>query len=89
MSDFEHPDDPRLLALFEELDPLPASVARMRGTVHEKLEASRRSLVGEWIALLRVRPVLHTAYLVGATGVLLVTTPLGTLLGAILFPTAP
>ncbi len=88
MSPLEHPDDPRLLKRFETLEPLPAAVARMRGGLHQALEAERRSLLGEWVALLRVRPVLHTAYLVGATGVLLVSTPLGAILRALLFPPA-
>ena len=84
MTPLAHPDDPRLLEHFEALEPLPAAVARMRGGMYRALEAERSSLVGEWVALLRVRPVLHTAYLVGATGVLLVSTPLGAILRALL-----
>lgn len=88
MSDLDHPQDRLLLTAFEELEPLPASVARMRGTLHRKLEAERTSLLGEWLELLKVRPVVHTAYLLAATVVLLVSTPLGAILRAILLPPA-
>ena len=88
MSDLTHPDDRLLLSAFEQLEPLPARVARMRGVVHRKLEAERVSLLGEWLALLRVRPVVHTAYLLAAAAVLLVSTPLGAILRAILLPPA-
>ncbi|MDF1561821.1 MAG: hypothetical protein P1V51_02185 [Deltaproteobacteria bacterium] len=88
MSDLTHPDDRLLLEALEALEPLPAQVARMRGRVHAKLEAERASLLGEWLALLRVRPVVHTAYLFAAAVVLLVSTPLGALLRALLLPSA-
>ena len=88
MSDLTHPDDQRLLSAFEELEPLPAAVARMRGQMNAALEAEGRSLLGEWISLLRLRPVVHTAYLLAAAVVLLVSTPLGAILRALLLPTS-
>ena len=84
MSDFSHPDDRLLLSAFEELEPLPAQVARMRGTIHRKLAAERASLLGEWLELLKVRPVVHTTYLLAAAVILIVTTPLGAILRALL-----
>jgi hypothetical protein len=82
-------DDRLLLEAFEALEPGPVTIARMRRVVHRKIEAERASLFGEWVALLKVRPLVHAAYVVAAAGVLVLTTPLGALLRLALWPALP
>jgi len=74
-----HPDDRALESAFHALDPSPDRVRRVEAAVLRALEERPASLASEWWGLLTARPVVNTAYLLAATGVLLVTTPLGSL----------
>jgi hypothetical protein len=74
-----HPDDRALEAAFAVLEPSPERVRRVEGAVLKALDERPASLVSEWWGLLTARPVVNTGYLLAATAVLLVTTPLGSL----------
>src|SRR5258706_15113815 len=75
------PDDARLSAAFATLAPNLAQTVRMESLVLEGLERQPPSLVAEWWGLLSARPVVNTGWVIAATLVLFVTTPLGAVPG--------
>ena len=75
--------DARLEEAFEALEPVSGEVARMRAHLHRELEGHTRSLVAEWVELLRVRPFAHGGLALAAACALLLTTPVGAVLGAL------
>lgn len=84
-----HPEDLRLNRAFGALEPSPPTVAALQSRVLEGYEARSRSLVQEWFDLLRARPVVHTAWLAVAAGILIFGTPLGSLASLLLKATSP
>ncbi len=79
------PETDRALAeVLGRLDPSPLQVRRMRSRMDARLDRLERSIAAEWLDLVRVRPLL-TGWLVVATGcAMLVTTPLASLVWALL-----
>jgi hypothetical protein len=69
------------LAVFE---PTPNQVARLMRLVEDRLERERHSLAWEWLDLLKQRPLAHASLMLVAAFALLATTPLGSLLWAVL-----
>ena len=69
--------DRRVAEIMTALDPDARQVARMEAAVLQAWAADRHSFIAEWIDLLRVRPVVHGCYALGAAAVLLLLTPLG------------
>ena len=84
-----HPDDRRLSEAFGALEPSPPQVARLQSEVLAGYEARSRSLVREWLDLLRARPVAHTAWLSAAVVILLFTTPVGAFANLLLRSLSP
>ena len=73
-----------LAEAFAPLEPTPNQVARLARAVEERVERERHSLAWEWGRLLWQRPLAHGSLVLAAALALLVTTPLGSALWAIL-----
>ncbi|MHB8872290.1 MAG: hypothetical protein ACYC8T_01255 [Myxococcaceae bacterium] len=78
------PEEGKLREAFTALDPGPAQVRRVEAALMKALDDHPPSLIEEWLGLLTARPIVNTAYLLAATAVLLVTTPLGSLASLLL-----
>lgn len=77
--------DHEMRALFAQLNPNEAAKARMRERIlHTPEPESLPSLTEEWIALLRVRPVMHTAITLSAAAAVLLGMPIFGLAQAVL-----
>ncbi|OGQ78055.1 MAG: hypothetical protein A2289_21200 [Deltaproteobacteria bacterium RIFOXYA12_FULL_58_15] len=72
-------DSEALTADLQVLTPSHKQSARMKAVVDRGVEAAQTALVAEWLEMLRVRPVAHTLYAVGAAALLLLVSPLGSL----------
>lgn len=70
--------DEQTRALFARLNPSEDAKARMHAQIFrpKSKEAPLPSLTEEWITLLRVRPVMHTAMTFSAAAALLLGLPL-------------
>jgi len=78
------PEDQGLREAVAVLEPTPGQVARLQVVVAERVERERVGLLDEWLGLVRARPVANGGLaLAGALGLML-TTPLGSLLWALL-----
>ncbi|MFH1466099.1 MAG: hypothetical protein ABIO70_17070 [Pseudomonadota bacterium] len=51
----------------------------MARVVFAGVEAERATLLGEWLSLLRARPLLHGAYILAAAALLIWMSPLAAL----------
>jgi hypothetical protein len=77
-------NDAELIATWSALEPNARRRARIETRVFEWLEASESSLLGEWLGLLKVEPLKGLAYVaVGALSLVLLT-PVGWLVSALL-----
>jgi hypothetical protein len=77
-------NDAELIATWSMLEPQARRRARIERRVFDWLEASETSLLGEWLGLLKVEPLVGLAYVsVGALSLFLLT-PLGWLLSLLL-----
>lgn len=68
--------DPVLSRAFEVFSPSPGQVARVDAAVRARLASRKRTIAGEWWALLRARPLVNGAWMAVGAAVLLATTPL-------------
>jgi hypothetical protein len=76
-------NDTQIMSLWSALEPSTRRRARIDTRVLEWLEASETSLAGEWLALLKVEPLTGLAYAsVGALALVLLT-PVGWVLSAL------
>lgn len=69
---------------FASLELAPDAFARIEAAALASYDASQQSLTAEWVDLLRVRPALNGALTLAAALALLVVSPLGALLLALL-----
>jgi hypothetical protein len=77
-------NDAELIATWSMLEPQARRRARIETRVLEWLEASESSLLGEWLGLLKVEPLTGLAYAaVGALSLVLLT-PVGWFVSALL-----
>ena len=77
-------NDAELIATWSMLEPSARRRARIETRVFEWLEASETSLLGEWLGLLKVEPLTGLAYVsVGALSLVLLT-PVGWIVSALL-----
>ncbi len=77
-------DDAALRSRLEALDPDARQVGRVGRAVEARVEREATPILAEWVSLLRVRPLAHGGLLLAAACVLVLTTPLGSLLLAAL-----
>jgi len=77
-------EDTLLSTAMGALEPTPNQIARLQGVIEARLERERLSLAREWLNLFRQRPLAHGGLALAGGLALLVTTPLGTLLWALL-----
>jgi hypothetical protein len=77
-------DDGLLAEHFERLDPGAAQIARIRHGLHAELEGHHQSLLDAWLALLADGPATAGGWLVAATLVMLLSSPAGALLRALM-----
>lgn len=77
-------NDADLVALWAELGPDVRRRARIEARVFEWLEASETSLVGEWLALLRVEPLTGLGLAAVGAGAVVFLTPVGWLAALLL-----
>ncbi|HEX5048298.1 MAG TPA: hypothetical protein VFX89_14350 [Gammaproteobacteria bacterium] len=76
--------DTEIERLWSALEPSTRRRARIETSVFEWLEAGEASLVGEWLGLLKVEPLTGFAYAaVGALSLVLLS-PVGWILSALL-----
>ncbi len=80
------PEDQRLAAAFETLEPTSAQIENMAAVVMNAWTEPPRSLINEWFDLLRVQPMLHISYSIAAVALLMFFSPLGALLTLIVRP---
>jgi len=77
------PEDAGVREAAAALEPTPLQVAQIQATVVARVERESVPLLDEWLGLFQQRPLAHGGLaLVGALALLL-TTPLGSLLWAI------
>ena len=76
--------DVTLIEAMTVLDATAVQVARMGRVVEATLERLKQPLWREWIEAFRTRPLRNTGLILAATTVLLLTTPLGSFLSAVL-----
>jgi hypothetical protein len=77
-------NDAELTHTWSALEPSSRRRARIETRLFEWLEASETSLLGEWLGLLKVEPLTGLAYVsVGALSLVLLT-PIGWILSALL-----
>lgn len=77
-------EDARLVEAMAALGPAPAQVARVQAIVEARVERERTPLFAEWLDLLRARPLANGGLALACGAALLLTTPLGSLLWALL-----
>lgn len=76
--------DDEMRALFSSLSPSAPQTARMLEKIRKKRdEPQLPTLTEEWITLLRVRPVVHTAMTFSAAAALLLGLPMAGLMHAL------
>lgn len=77
--------DEETRALFARLDPSASQKARMHAHIFgpKAEKAPLPSLTEEWITLLRVRPVVHTALTFSAAAALLLSLPVASIAQAL------
>lgn len=77
--------DEQARALFARLDPSASQKARMQAQIFgpKPEKAPLPSLTEEWITLLRVRPIVHTALTFSAAAALLLGLPIVSLAQAL------
>ncbi len=84
--------DEKLKRAFDVLIPSAGQRVRLEERVVTAWDARSRSLLDEWLDVLRARPLVNGAWVLAAMVVLMVATPLGAILGAALprgLPTTP
>lgn len=84
MNETTDPVDARLSEAMTVLDATAVQVARMGQVVDGTVERLKQPLWFEWFDLFRARPLRSAGLMLAATCVLLLTTPLGALLSAVL-----
>ncbi len=77
-------DDRALGAQFDAIEPSDERLGRMEAGALASFDATQRSLTAEWIELLRVRPVANAALTLTAAAALILVTPIGWMLLALL-----
>jgi hypothetical protein len=77
-------NDAELMKLWSALEPNGRQRARIETRVFEWLEASDTSIASEWLALLKVEPVMALAYASVGAAALLLLTPIGWIAAALL-----
>lgn len=65
------------------LEPTPPQVARMQAGIVERVARERVALVDEWLGLVKARPLVNGGLALAAALALLLTTPFGAMLWAI------
>ena len=75
--------DAKLVEAWRVFDPEQGPRGRLEEAVVERWEARSRSLVTEWLDLLRARPVVNGAWVLAALLTVLVATPVGALAGLV------
>ncbi len=76
--------DTTLIDAMTRFDPGPNAVRRMGHRIEAAFVADHTPLVAEWMELLRVRPLAGLGYSLAGAAALLLLTPLGWLLSAVL-----
>jgi hypothetical protein len=76
--------DVRLIEAMTVLDATVVQVARMGRVVDATLERLKQPLWLEWLVAFRARPLRSAGLILAAATVLLLTTPLGSILSAVL-----
>lgn len=76
--------DAKLIEAMTVLDATEVQVARMGRVVDATLERLKQPLWLEWLVAFRVRPLRSAGLILAAAAVLLLTTPLGSILSALL-----
>lgn len=74
--------DEQLRRAFDVLNPGEAQRVRVEARVVTAWEARSRSLLEEWLDVLRARPLVNGAWVMAAMLVLMVATPIGAILAA-------
>ena len=82
--DLLHPEDEALHQHFAALTVPPEQQRRMERAIAANLALDRRSLMGEWLSLFAGAPLQHGFYMAAAAAALLLITPLGGILVAVL-----
>ena len=76
--------DDEMRALYSSLSPSEHQTARMLEKIRQKRdEANLPTLTEEWITLLRVRPIVHTAMTFSAAAALLLGLPMAGIMHAL------
>lgn len=75
--------DEKLTRAFDVLNPPGTQRVRVEERVVTAWEARSRSLLEEWLDVLRARPLVNGAWVLAAMVVLLVATPFGAILAAL------
>ena len=76
--------DETLKRAFDVFVPSAGQRVRLEERVVTAWDARSRSLLEEWLDVLRARPLVNGAWVLAAMVVLMVATPLGAILGAAL-----
>ena len=73
-----------LIEAIQALGPSQEQLARWSPHVQAEVERLRKPLVDEWTELIRFRPLMSVGLALAAAVALLVTTPIGAILGSLL-----
>lgn len=75
----EHPstEDQQMTQAMRALDPRADEVSSVRAKVLARYSILHRPLALEWVAMIRQRPLINTAWALAAAVVLVASTPLG------------
>ncbi|MGC4118114.1 MAG: hypothetical protein QM765_26905 [Myxococcales bacterium] len=77
------PEDGALREAERALEPTRSQIARMRREVEERVERESVPLFEEWLGLVKARPLMNGGLALAAAVALLLTTPFGAMLWAI------